>query len=66
MTIKFNYKCNSCAYEYVEQRGNYELNLYFTTCHSCGLGTYEETGQTVLSPEPELSPGPVVEEPPAE
>lgn len=60
MTIKFEYKCNNCFHDYAEQRGNDEPNPYFTTCHSCGVGTYEETAQTVLAPEPERASGPEI------
>lgn len=55
MTIKFEYKCNACSHDYIEQRGQDEPNPYFSTCHSCKIGIYEETFKTVLTPEPERS-----------
>ena len=60
MTIKFEYKCDKCNNDYIEQRGNDEPNAYFTTCHSCHEGTYQEVAQTVLAPEPERVVGPAV------
>jgi len=53
MTIKYEYKCNACSHDYVEQRGNDEPNIFFSTCLKCNVGTYEETGHTGLSLEPE-------------
>jgi hypothetical protein len=53
MTIRYEYKCNTCANNYIEQRGKDEPNAFFTTCFKCEIGTYEETGHTVLSLEPE-------------
>lgn len=51
MTIRYEYKCDACSHEYVEQRGNDEPNAYFSTCHVCSVGTYKEVAQTVLDPE---------------
>lgn len=53
MTIRFIYKCAACSHDYAEQRGNDEPNPYFSTCHSCGAGTYEEISKEILAPEPE-------------
>ena len=64
MTIRYKYICNTCEHNYIEQRGNDEPNPYFTICHSCGIGNYEETNKEVLAPEPERVSVP--EETPAE
>ena len=61
MTIRYEYKCSKCLHEYVEQRGQDEPNPYFSTCHSCKDGEYEETNQEILSEEPERVSGPIVE-----
>lgn len=68
MTIRYQYKCDACEHNYVEQRGNDEPNPYFSTCHSCGAGSYEEVSKEVLAPEPERVPAPevILEETPAE
>lgn len=65
MTIKFEYKCNNCEHDYIEQRGNDEPNPFFSVCHNCKIGTYVETNQVILSSEPERAPGPelIIEEP---
>ena len=62
MTIKFEYKCDKCGNDYAEQRGNDEPNPYFTTCHTCHEGTYQEVSLTVLSTEPERVAAPLVTE----
>jgi ribosomal protein L37AE/L43A len=63
--IRYEYKCNSCSHEYVEQRGSGE-NAYFTKCNITGCsGDYELVTQTESTYEQEV-PDPVVEETPAE
>jgi peptide subunit release factor 1 (eRF1) len=59
MTTRFIYKCNNCNHEYSEQRPNEELLPYFSICHSCTVGEYEEINKDVLSEETERSPGPM-------
>lgn len=67
MTIKHIYECNTCKHDYVEQRGQDEPNPFFSTCHSCGMGSYEEVATEEIAPEPERVPAPEpVEETPAE
>jgi hypothetical protein len=53
MTIKFEYKCNQCGNDYIEQRGIDEPNPFLTACYLCKVGSYEEIAQTVLASEPE-------------
>lgn len=60
MTIRYVYECNSCGSDYVEQRGNEELNPFFSTCQSCGSGEYIEVSHEILSLETEREPGPQI------
>jgi hypothetical protein len=44
--IKYDYKCNACSSDYVEQRGSGE-NAYFTKCTVNGCnGTFELVNET--------------------
>lgn len=49
MTTRYEYKCNGCSHDYIEQRGDDELNPFFVNCNSCKEGTYEEVSKVVLS-----------------
>ena len=66
MTIKYEYQCNNCQHNYIEQRGNDEPNPYFVICNSCGNGEYQEINKTILAAEPERLSAPIeniIEEP---
>lgn len=56
MTVKYNYKCFSCEHNYLEQRAASDPQ-FFTICHACGVGAYEEISVEVIADAPELSPG---------
>jgi ribosomal protein L37AE/L43A len=63
--IKYDYKCEVCFHEYVEQRGIGE-DAYFTKCNIAGCnGNYNLVTQTESTYEQEI-PDPVVEEIPVE
>lgn len=64
MTIKYIYECNSCGNDYIEQRGKDEPNAYFTICHACKSGNYQEVLQEVIAIEPErvAAPAEIIEE----
>ena len=63
--IRYEYKCNACFHEYVEQRGLGE-DAYFTKCNVANCsGDYELVTQTESTYEQKV-PAPVVEETPAE
>lgn len=48
MTVKFNYKCNYCTKEYVEQRGADEPQ-FTVDCEVCKQGEFIEVNQTVIA-----------------
>jgi len=48
MTIKFEYKCSKCGFDYLEQRGKDEPQIY-VKCTFCKEGDFVETNQIVLS-----------------
>jgi hypothetical protein len=53
MTIKCEYKCNTCSHDYIEQRNDGE-GQFFTDCNrGCG-GTYELVQETFIPNEPEF------------
>jgi hypothetical protein len=56
MTVKFEYKCDKCEFDYVEQRGKDEPQI-FAKCHSCREGDLIETNQIVLADHVERQPG---------
>jgi uncharacterized protein (DUF983 family) len=60
MTVKYTYKCSSCEHTYIEQRAA-EDPQFFTVCHDCSNGTYEQTSVEVISEIVERNPG--IEEP---
>lgn len=64
MTVKFEYLCDACGHDYVEQRAA-EESPFFTSCHVCG-NDYKEVAQTILAEEVERVAAPAVEEIPAE
>ena len=57
MTVKYNYICNECKSEYVEQRGAEDVQI-FTDCQTCESGTYNEVSSEVISNSVERAPGP--------
>ena len=60
--IKYEYKCNTCNHNYIEQRGPGE-NAYFTKCNVFGcIGDYELVTQTESTYQQEI-PDPVEEAP---
>jgi hypothetical protein len=60
MTVKYEYKCNVCEKQYVEQRGAEEAQ-FFTDCAKSDGGTYELINETVLAPNIEVVSSPVTE-----
>jgi len=48
MTVKFEYKCNYCTKEYIEQRGADE-SQFTVDCEVCKQGEFIEVNQTVIS-----------------
>lgn len=48
MTVKFEYKCNYCTKEYVEQRGADEPQ-FIVDCEVCKQGEFIEVNHTVLA-----------------
>jgi hypothetical protein len=59
--IKYEYKCNACANDYIEQRNPGE-NAFFTKCTVGGCnGIFELVNQTEFTYEQEV-PDPVIEE----
>lgn len=48
MTIRYEYECDSCGHDYVEQRNESDPQ-FFTTCNSCGVGTYKITNETEVT-----------------
>jgi hypothetical protein len=61
MTVKYTYECSSCEHIYMEQRAA-EESQFFTTCHSCTAGTYQETSVEVISETVERQDAPPQEE----
>lgn len=64
MAFKYTYNCNTCAYEYIEQRDEDNATPYFSTCHKCGVGEYKQSSKTTIETIP--VPEPVLEETPTE
>ncbi len=62
MTVKFEYKCNNCGNDYVEQRAADEP-LFFLNCTNCKNGEHELVASTVISETVERVAAPVVELP---
>ena len=60
MTVKYNYKCSLCSFEYLEQRASFE-SQFFGKCHSCKDGDYVEESVEVISEVPERVGPPEVE-----
>ena len=48
MTVKYDYKCNLCEFEYSEQR-SLEEPQYFLNCSTGDGGTYELVNETKIS-----------------
>jgi uncharacterized protein (DUF983 family) len=61
MTVKFEYKCNECGFDYLEQRGKDEPQI-FVKCTFCKEGDFVETNQTILSDHIERQPAGEAEE----
>jgi hypothetical protein len=57
MTVKYDYKCNLCEFEYSEQRGATEPQ-YFTNCSTGDGGTFELVNEIVISETVEVVPAP--------
>jgi len=55
MTVKFEYKCDKCGFDYLEQRGKDEPQI-FAKCTFCKEGDFVETNQTILSDHIERQP----------
>ena len=53
MTTRYEYKCDVCGHNYIEQRGDNELDIFFIKCLACATGDYQETAQVFLEPDPE-------------
>ena len=53
MTTRYEYKCDSCGNDYVEQRSDAELTPYFAKCAACGKGTNQEVNKVQIEPDPE-------------
>lgn len=68
MTIRYFYTCDSCGYNYIEQRGSDQPDVLVAKCAVCNEGNNIETSKEVLAPEPERVPAPevILEETPAE
>jgi hypothetical protein len=62
MTVKFEYKCNNCSKDYVEQRGVTEPQ-FFVDCESCKQGQFIEVNQIVIADTIEVVTIPVQETP---
>jgi uncharacterized protein (DUF983 family) len=62
MTVKFEYKCNNCSNEYVEQRAADEP-LFFLNCMNCKNGENELVAETVISETVERVAAPEIELP---
>lgn len=61
MTIKYNYKCDNCSFNYIEQRGNDEPNQFFIQCQSCYAGNYIEISSEIIAEAPEREAAPTLE-----
>lgn len=48
MTVKFEYKCNYCTKEYIEQRAAEEPQ-FTVDCEVCKQGQFIEVNQIVIS-----------------
>ena len=62
MTVKYEYKCNNCSNNYVEQRAANEP-LFFLNCTKCNNGEHELVTSTVISETVERVSAPVQELP---
>jgi hypothetical protein len=60
MTVKYDYKCNLCEFEYSEQRGATETQ-YFVNCSTGDGGTFQLVNETVISETVERVAGPAPE-----
>jgi DNA-directed RNA polymerase subunit RPC12/RpoP len=54
MTVRYEYKCNKCGKDYVEQRGAQEPQ-FFSDCGKSDCPGYEEVGKTVIAETIEVS-----------
>lgn len=63
MTVKYEYKCDICSHDYMEQRGADEPQ-FFTTCNKGDGGNYVLVNETKIAEELEvaLPPSEVVED----
>ena len=54
MTTRYEYNCNQCGADYIEQRKDTDAQ-FFTSCQACSSGTYVEiTCDSVYSEVPTL------------
>lgn len=53
MTVKYDYKCETCGHDYAEQRGA-QQEAFFTTCNRGDGGSYVLVKETVLAPDIEV------------
>jgi len=65
MTTRYEYKCDQCDANYVEQRRDTE-SQFITVCDACKTGTYTEVTATYIEPDGLLVAPLVVDEVPAE
>lgn len=61
MAFKYIYNCNTCGYEYIEQRDEDNAIPYFSICHGCSNGEYVESLKTEIEVTYIPPPEPVVE-----
>ena len=61
MTVKFEYKCNNCSNDYIEQRAADEP-LFVLNCTNCKNGEHELVASTVISETVERAEAPVIVE----
>lgn len=48
MATRYEYKCDACGHDYVEQR-NESDSQFFTTCNDCGSEKYKLTNETEIT-----------------
>jgi predicted SprT family Zn-dependent metalloprotease len=56
MATRYEYKCNKCGHDYVEQRRDDELNPFFANCVVCSEGINEEINKVFIEPDVEIVP----------
>ena len=54
MTTRYEYNCNQCGADYIEQRKDTDAQ-FFTSCQACSSGTYVEITSTFIEAD-EITP----------